>query len=212
MTSPPQHPPRNRIVITTACSKGEMSWAHHANGAVRRPPSRRSSASYRAPRSHRSGTISTLDGTIPNNIGEIDHLIIDKVSGRVAYAVMSFGGFMVLEPGNGQGFVQPTRSASRPAPPPDSCPFMYFPLLVSIRTGPKLRTQRDIVGSRSAIRVLLHNWGTSYFSSDCWARRNGLAWGLIHDHLGIDWPTDFFTDLRRVWGVAERSGGSPDRL
>lgn len=30
------------------------------------------------------------DGT---HIGEIDHLIIDKVSGRVAYAVMSFGGF-----------------------------------------------------------------------------------------------------------------------
>src|SRR3954462_13943229 len=26
-------------------------------------------------------------------IGEIDHLLIDKVSGRVAYAVMSFGGF-----------------------------------------------------------------------------------------------------------------------
>ena len=25
-------------------------------------------------------------------IGEIDHMIIDKVSGRVAYAVMSFGG------------------------------------------------------------------------------------------------------------------------
>lgn len=33
------------------------------------------------------------DGT---NIGEIDHLLIDKVSGRVAYAVMSFGGFMGL--------------------------------------------------------------------------------------------------------------------
>jgi PRC-barrel domain protein len=30
------------------------------------------------------------------NIGEIDHLIIDKMSGRVAYAVMSFGGFMGL--------------------------------------------------------------------------------------------------------------------
>jgi sporulation protein YlmC with PRC-barrel domain len=30
------------------------------------------------------------------NIGEIDHLIIDKLSGRVAYAVMSFGGFMGL--------------------------------------------------------------------------------------------------------------------
>ena len=34
-----------------------------------------------------------LDGT---NVGEIDHLLIDKVSGRVAYAVMSFGGFMGL--------------------------------------------------------------------------------------------------------------------
>ena len=34
-----------------------------------------------------------LDG---KNIGEIDHLMIDKVSGRVAYAVMSFGGFLGL--------------------------------------------------------------------------------------------------------------------
>ena len=31
-----------------------------------------------------------------DNIGEIDHLLIDKVSGRVAYAIMSFGGFMGL--------------------------------------------------------------------------------------------------------------------
>jgi sporulation protein YlmC with PRC-barrel domain len=31
-----------------------------------------------------------------NHIGEIDHLIIDKLSGRVAYAVMSFGGFLGL--------------------------------------------------------------------------------------------------------------------
>ena len=30
------------------------------------------------------------------NVGEIDHLIIDKLSGRVAYAVMSFGGFLGL--------------------------------------------------------------------------------------------------------------------
>ena len=29
-------------------------------------------------------------------IGEIDHLLIDKLSGRVAYAVMSFGGFLGL--------------------------------------------------------------------------------------------------------------------
>jgi sporulation protein YlmC with PRC-barrel domain len=35
-------------------------------------------------------------GTGGKNIGEIDHLIIDKVSGRVAYAVMSFGGFVGL--------------------------------------------------------------------------------------------------------------------
>jgi PRC-barrel domain len=31
-----------------------------------------------------------------SNLGEIDHLVIDKSSGRVAYAVMSFGGFMGL--------------------------------------------------------------------------------------------------------------------
>ena len=30
------------------------------------------------------------------NIGEVDHLMIDKTSGRVGYAVMSFGGFMGL--------------------------------------------------------------------------------------------------------------------
>jgi hypothetical protein len=29
-------------------------------------------------------------------IGEVDHMIIDKLSGRVAYAVISFGGFMGL--------------------------------------------------------------------------------------------------------------------
>ena len=29
-------------------------------------------------------------------IGEIDHLMIDKVSGRVTYAVMSFGGLLGL--------------------------------------------------------------------------------------------------------------------
>ncbi len=29
-------------------------------------------------------------------IGEIDHLMIDKVTGRVTYAVMSFGGFLGL--------------------------------------------------------------------------------------------------------------------
>jgi sporulation protein YlmC with PRC-barrel domain len=29
-------------------------------------------------------------------IGEVDHLMIDKVSGRVTYAVLSFGGFLGL--------------------------------------------------------------------------------------------------------------------
>ena len=35
-------------------------------------------------------------GLDDGKIGEIDHLIIDKVSGRVVYAVMSFGGFLGL--------------------------------------------------------------------------------------------------------------------
>ena len=34
-----------------------------------------------------------LDNT---KVGDIDHLMIDKVSGRVTYAVMSFGGFLGL--------------------------------------------------------------------------------------------------------------------
>ena len=39
-----------------------------------------------------------------DKIGEIDHLMIDKVSGRVTYAVMSFGGFIGL--GQGRPEVQ----------------------------------------------------------------------------------------------------------
>ncbi len=35
-------------------------------------------------------------GAADQAIGEIDHLMIDKLSGRVAYAVMSFGGFLGL--------------------------------------------------------------------------------------------------------------------
>ncbi len=35
-------------------------------------------------------------GLDDGKIGEIDHLMIDKVSGRVVYAVMSFGGFLGL--------------------------------------------------------------------------------------------------------------------
>ena len=35
-------------------------------------------------------------GADGKHIGEVDHLIIDKLSGKVAYAVISFGGFMGL--------------------------------------------------------------------------------------------------------------------
>lgn len=38
-------------------------------------------------------TVYGLDGS---QVGEIDHLMIDKTSGRVTYAVMSFGGFLGL--------------------------------------------------------------------------------------------------------------------
>ena len=33
---------------------------------------------------------------VGKHIGEVDHLMIDKMSGRVGYAVISFGGFMGL--------------------------------------------------------------------------------------------------------------------
>src|SRR5262245_3157556 len=35
-------------------------------------------------------------GADRKHIGEVDHMIIDKLSGRIAYAVISFGGFMGL--------------------------------------------------------------------------------------------------------------------
>ncbi len=38
----------------------------------------------------------TVYGAGDSQVGEIDHLMIDKVSGRVTYAVMSFGGFLGL--------------------------------------------------------------------------------------------------------------------
>jgi hypothetical protein len=41
-----------------------------------------------------NGTI--VYGSDGKKIGEIDHLMIDKMSGRVAYAVISFGGFLGL--------------------------------------------------------------------------------------------------------------------
>ncbi len=39
-------------------------------------------------------------GANSEKIGEIDHLIIDKVSGQIGYAVMSFGGFLGLGHGH----------------------------------------------------------------------------------------------------------------
>ena len=38
----------------------------------------------------------TVYGSDNEAIGEIDHLLIEKMSGKVAYAVMSFGGFLGL--------------------------------------------------------------------------------------------------------------------
>ena len=35
-------------------------------------------------------------GTDREKLGQIDHLMIDKVSGKISYAVMSFGGFFGL--------------------------------------------------------------------------------------------------------------------
>jgi sporulation protein YlmC with PRC-barrel domain len=53
----------------------------------------------RTPNSHVSSN--DVEGTEVYNtngdhVGEIDHLIIDKGSGRVSYAVMTFGGFLGL--------------------------------------------------------------------------------------------------------------------
>src|SRR3954452_21555781 len=36
----------------------------------------------------------TVYGSDGNSVGEIERVMIDKITGKVAYAVMSFGGFM----------------------------------------------------------------------------------------------------------------------
>lgn len=38
----------------------------------------------------------TVYGVGGEEVGSIDHLMIEKVSGKIAYAVMSFGGFLGL--------------------------------------------------------------------------------------------------------------------
>jgi hypothetical protein len=38
----------------------------------------------------------TVYGSGDKHVGQVDHLMIDKLSGRVAYAVISFGGFLGL--------------------------------------------------------------------------------------------------------------------
>ena len=50
---------------------------------------------------HRLISSEDVQGTLvygpgDEEVGEIDHLLIEKVSGRVVYAVMSFGGFLGL--------------------------------------------------------------------------------------------------------------------
>ena len=46
--------------------------------------------------SARTSKAPTVYGPGADKVGEIDHLMIDKVSGNVTYAVMSFGGFLGL--------------------------------------------------------------------------------------------------------------------
>ena len=50
---------------------------------------------------HQCVSSNDIDGTEVygadgNHIGEVDHMIIDKVSGRVAYVIIAFGGFLGL--------------------------------------------------------------------------------------------------------------------
>ena len=79
----PEHPPGDRIdeyAILIGRNVMERATAH---------PNHRCISSEDV-----QGT--EVYGADGKNIGEIDHLIIDKISGRVGYAVMSFGGFLGL--------------------------------------------------------------------------------------------------------------------
>src|SRR6476620_7476084 len=85
-------------------------------------------------------------------IGQIDHLLLEKISGRVAYAVMSFGGFLGLA------------HSHYPIP---SSPLKYDTALQGYRTGinesqlkdsPALATIRGWIetGRHALINITVH--------------------------------------------------------
>ena len=92
-------------------------------------------------------------GSDGKNIGEIDHLIIEsKVSGRVAYAVMSFGGFMNC----GTAIIQFRGRPSRPR--------------VARHSSPRRRQLREYPGHFHIIGAHRHHFGAPHY----WDMRAGV--------------------------------------
>ena len=89
-----------------------------------------------------------------DSVGQIERVMIDKLSGKVAYAVMSFGGFL----GIGEDYY----------PLPWSI-LTYNPTLggyeVNI-TEQQLKMLRNIPGTTTGIGLTAHEWKTSATTTD----------------------------------------------
>jgi sporulation protein YlmC with PRC-barrel domain len=64
--------------------------------AMQNPDMRASAASHRVPRMMRSSTIvgSAVRNLKGDDLGKIHELVLDIVTGRIAYAVLAYGGFL----------------------------------------------------------------------------------------------------------------------
>jgi sporulation protein YlmC with PRC-barrel domain len=78
---------REMIMQSTSTTAGAAASVH---------PSSSSATSTHSPKLISSNRVQGTEvyGPSGEHVGEIDHLMIERVSGRVAYAVMSFGGFL----------------------------------------------------------------------------------------------------------------------
>ena len=96
--------------------------------------------------------------------GEIDHLLIEKISGRVVYAVMSFGGFLGLAQSLPDTLTTPPWEAIGPVSLRRNCVMLRLSAMIhgQIEIGNNERTNttvRPLTGALSIRETCFHPHG-----------------------------------------------------
>ena len=121
---------------------------------------------------HVEGT--TVYGSRGTNIGSIKRLMIEKISGRVAYAVMSFGGFCS---GWVEHYAVPWQKLTY-----DTTLGGYRTDITDdqVRKAPAFSRDRDFWSDRDQERELHDYWRSPYY----WDRRESEAACAFRDGIG----------------------------